>query len=180
MKGDLWRSFSVGQVKARLGQPWSIVSTRGLSIFSSKQVVVLVGKAFFLPPRVWKRLYLPIKTQMRGGTNVAITLQKEELIVGLSITKAGQLRGNVHNSTDQVIYLTPKTIRANSGQNNCKSSSWVRFQRLFASKKRNLGLWGETVRKLLKNIPKLATSALILSMISWLNWAEAKWENPPE
>ena len=44
---------------------------------------------------------------------MAIALQKEGLIAGLSITKGGQLRVNVHNSTDQVVHLTPKTVMAN-------------------------------------------------------------------
>ena len=44
---------------------------------------------------------------------MAIALQKEGLIAGLSITKGGQLRVNVCKSTNQVVHLTPKTIMAN-------------------------------------------------------------------
>ena len=44
---------------------------------------------------------------------MAVALQKEGLIAGLSITKGGQLRINVFNTTNHVIYLTPKTIMAN-------------------------------------------------------------------
>ena len=44
---------------------------------------------------------------------MAVALQKEGLIAGLSITRGGQLRVNVLNTTDQVVHLTPKTIMAN-------------------------------------------------------------------
>ena len=50
---------------------------------------------------------------MEGRTTVAVALQKEGLIAGLSITKGGQLRVNVYNSTDQVVHSTPKTVMAN-------------------------------------------------------------------
>ena len=46
---------------------------------------------------------------MEGGTSVAMALQKEGIIAGLSITKGGQLRVNAYNTTDTVVYLTPKT-----------------------------------------------------------------------
>ena len=59
-------------------------------------------------------MYLPFIIQMEGGTTVAIALQKEGLIAGLSITKGGQLRINVCNSTDQVVPLSPKTITVNA------------------------------------------------------------------
>ena len=76
-------------------------------------VAVLAGKAFFIPPRTWKRLYLPFKVHVGGGTTIALALQKEGLISGLSITKGGQLRANVYNTTDEVIHLTPKTVMVN-------------------------------------------------------------------
>ena len=79
---------------------------------------ILAGKAFFLPPKSWKRLYLPFKIRMEGGTTVAVALQKEGLIAGLSITKGGQLRVNVYNTMDQVVYLTPKT-----GDGQCLGSA---------------------------------------------------------
>ena len=46
---------------------------------------------------------------MEGGTSVAVALQKEGIIAGLSITKGGQLRINAYNTTDAVVYLTAKT-----------------------------------------------------------------------
>ena len=84
---DLNTSFSVSKAKRGLEHLWSTVWTRGLSIFKSKNVEILAGKAFFLPPRCWKRLYLPFRIYMEGRTTVAIALQKEGLIAGLSITK---------------------------------------------------------------------------------------------
>ena len=44
---------------------------------------------------------------------MALALQKEGLISGLSITKGGQLRVNAYNTTDEVIHLTPKTVMVN-------------------------------------------------------------------
>ena len=86
---DLETSFSVGKARARFEQLWSTISTRGLSIFGRNHVGILAGKAFFLPPKSWTRLYLPFKIRMEGGTTVAVALQKEGLIAGLSITKGG-------------------------------------------------------------------------------------------
>ena len=68
-----------------MGQLGSTVSTRGLSIFSSKHVGILAANAFLLLPRSWKRLYLPFKIQMEGETTVAIARQKDGLIAGFSI-----------------------------------------------------------------------------------------------
>ena len=85
----------------------------GLSVMSKMQVAVLAGKAFFIPPKTWKRLYLPFKVHVGGGTTVALGLHKEGLIAGLLIMKGGQLRVNVYNTTDEVIHLTPKTVMVN-------------------------------------------------------------------
>ena len=107
-KGDLTACFASGSARAHLEQLWSTEATRGLSVLGPKQFAVLAGKAFFLPPKTWKRLYLPFKVQMEGGTSVAMALQKEGIIAGLSITKGGQLQVNTYNTTDTVVYLTPK------------------------------------------------------------------------
>lgn len=112
-KGNLETIFPIGRAKTRLEQLWSTISTRGLSIFSKWPVVVLAGKAFFVPPKICKGLYLPFKIHMSGGTTADLALQKKGLISGLSITKEGQLRVNAHNSTDEVIHLTPKTVMVN-------------------------------------------------------------------
>ena len=114
VKKDLKTSFVIGKARAILEQLWNTISTKGLSIIGlKKQVVVLAGKAFFVPPRAWKRLDLPFKVQMGGGTTIALALQKEGLISAISITKGGQLRVNTYNATDEVIHLTPKTVMVN-------------------------------------------------------------------
>ena len=89
LKKDLSTSFSVGKARALLEQLWSTVFTRGLLVISKNQVAALPGKAFFIPPKMWKRLYLMFKVHMGGGTTVALALQKQGLISGLSITKGG-------------------------------------------------------------------------------------------
>ena len=114
--------FTSGSARARLEQLWSTEATRGLSVITPKQVAVLAGKAFFLPPKTWKRLYLPFKVQMEGGTSVAVALQKEGIIAGLSITKGGQLRINAYNTTDAVVYLTPKTAMVHVWADKCGNS----------------------------------------------------------
>ena len=89
MKKELKTSFSVGKARAILEQLWNTISTRGLSVLNKNQVAVLARKAFFIPPQTWKRLYLPFKVHVGGGTTIAMALQKEGLISGLSITKGG-------------------------------------------------------------------------------------------
>ena len=42
-----------------------------------------------------------------------MALQKIGLIAGLSLTKRGQLRVNTFNTTDEVVYLTPKIAMVN-------------------------------------------------------------------
>ena len=95
-----------------LEQLWSTVSTRGLSGASSQRVSVLAGKAFFIPPRTWKKLYLPYKIQMIGGATVALSLQKDGLIAGSSLTKAGEPRVNAYNTTNEVVHIAPKIVMA--------------------------------------------------------------------
>ena len=94
-RNDLMTSFSVGKAQARMEQLWSTVSVRCLSCVSTQRVSVLAGKALFIPPKTWKRLYLPYTIHLGGGTAVALSLQKDGLIVGLSLTKV-QLRVNAY------------------------------------------------------------------------------------
>ena len=44
---------------------------------------------------------------------MACGLQRKNLITGLSISKGGQLRVNIWNSSPEVIQLTPKAILVN-------------------------------------------------------------------
>ena len=107
--GTLHASISAGDGCARLEQLWNTEGTRGIQFHSPECVSVLSGRAFFLPPKMWTRLYLPYCVHMEGGVSLTLGLQREGLIAGLAITRAGQLRVNVWNSTDATIYLTPKT-----------------------------------------------------------------------
>ena len=58
-------------------------------------------------------VYLPYKLIIEGGITVSCGLQRKNLITGLSISKGGQLRVNVWNSSHEVIQLTPKAILVN-------------------------------------------------------------------
>ena len=147
MKKELKASFSVGKARAILEQLWSTISTRGLSVLSKNQVAVLSGKAFFIPPRTWKRLYLPFKVHVGGGTTIALALQKEGLISGLSITKGGQLRVNVYNTTDEVIHLTPKTVMVNVWAEQLEIKYLGQEARVLNIRKEELLSVGENLRE---------------------------------
>lgn len=45
---------------------------------------------------------------MGGGTTIAVSLQKDGLIAGLSLTKRGQLRVNAYNTPHDVVHIAPK------------------------------------------------------------------------
>ena len=81
LRMDLRTSFAIGKARAVLEQLWSTVSTRGLSVLSKKQAAILAEKAFFIPPKTWKRLYLPFKIHVGGGTMIALAFHKEGLIL---------------------------------------------------------------------------------------------------
>ena len=63
---------------------------------------------------------------MGGGTTVALALQKEGLISGLSIMKGAKLHVNVYNATNEVIHLTPKTVMVNVWADPLELSTWDR------------------------------------------------------
>ena len=94
---------------ARLEQLWNTEGTRGIQCHSPERVSVLSVRAFFLPSKAWTLLYLPYRVHMEGGVSITLGLQREGLIAELAITRAGQLRVNVWNSTDATVHLTPKT-----------------------------------------------------------------------
>ena len=73
----------------------------------------MAGKSIFIPPKEWIRVYLPYKLIIEGGVTVVCGLQRKGLIAGLAITKGGQIRMNIWNSTPEVIQLAPKTILVN-------------------------------------------------------------------
>ena len=66
-----------------------------------------------MPPKHWMRVYLPYKICIEGGVTVVLSLQKEGLIAGLSLTRGGQIKINIWNPTDETIYLTQKTAMVN-------------------------------------------------------------------
>ena len=96
-----------------LEQLWNLDGTKGLIVHSETAVSVLAGKAVFLPPKMWQRVYLPFKATVNGGATLLCGLQRQGLIAGLAVTKGGQLRVSVWNSLNSAVYLTPKTIMVN-------------------------------------------------------------------
>ena len=102
---------------------------------------------------------------------MAIDLQKEGLIAGLSITMGGQLRVNVYNSTNQVVHLTPKTIMTNIWAEQLEVKYLGREFRVMCTQKERILDFGESpcVRKSCRSIRKLAILVPILLMKSWLN-----------
>ena len=146
---------------------------------------ILAGKAFFLPPKSWKRLYLPFKIQMEGGTTVAVALQKEGLIAGLSITKGGQLRVNVYNTTDQVVYLTPKTVMANVWAQQLEIKYLGQDLKVMSVAKERILDFGERLRdEIMQKYPKvgdLSTHPINDKLAKLgIRSTEVKWEKPPD
>ena len=96
-----------------LEQIWNLEGNRGIKIYSEGAVSILAGKSIFIPPKEWIRVYLLYKLSIEGGVTIACGLQRRGLIAGLAITKGGQIRMKIWNSTPEVIQLTPKTILVN-------------------------------------------------------------------
>ena len=112
-KSMLNPSWSNGVGSALLEQLWSVEGSRGVDVHSRSSVSVLGGRAFFLPPKEWTRMYLPYRVITEGGVTITVALQRAGLLAGLSVTRSGQLRLNVWNATDEVIHLTPRTAMVN-------------------------------------------------------------------
>ena len=70
----LHASISSGDGCARLEQLWNAEGTRGSQYHSPECVSVLSGRAFFLPPKVWTRLYLPYRVHMEEGVSLTLGL----------------------------------------------------------------------------------------------------------
>ena len=182
---DLKTRFSVGRARAILEQLWSTISTRGLSIVHKKQVAVLTGKAFLIPPKTWKRLYLRFKVHMEGGTTVALVLQKEGLISELSITKGGQLRVNTYNTTNEVIHLTPKTVMVNVWANQLGIKYLGQEARVLNIRKEELQSVGERLReKISQKYPKVgdfSTHPINDKLAKMgVRSTEVRWKIPPD
>ena len=98
------------QGEATLEQLWTGDLGRALVFFSGTSLGVTAGKTLFLPPNEWTQLHLPYKISMDGGAAVTTALQRRGLVAGLALTRGGQIRVNVWNSTSETICLTPKTV----------------------------------------------------------------------
>ena len=84
---------------------------------------------------------------MSKGTTVALALQKEGLISGLSITKRGQLRINAYNATDEVIHLTPKTVMVNVWADKLEIRYLGQKPKVLNNRKGEILDWGEKLRE---------------------------------
>ena len=67
----------------------------------------------FLPPKSWKRILIPYKARIVGGSTFVCGLHGPGLVTGLTLTKGGLMNVDIYNSTEEVVYLTPKTVLAN-------------------------------------------------------------------
>ena len=103
-------SISGGQGEATLEQLWTGEMGRALTFYSGTSLGITAGKTVFVPPRQWFQVHLPYKIQMDGGAAITTALQRRGLLAGLTMTRGGQLRVNVWNSTNEAVCLTPKTI----------------------------------------------------------------------
>ena len=74
---------------------------------------ILCGRAGFLPPKKWTSILLPYKVIIQVAISVFCGLNRRGLIAGLAVTKGGQIKLNVWNTTDEAIHLTPKTVLVN-------------------------------------------------------------------
>ena len=67
----------------------------------------------FLPPKSWKRTLIPYKARIVGGSTFVCGLHRPGLVAGLTLTKGGLMNVDIYNSTEEVVYLPPKTVLAN-------------------------------------------------------------------
>ena len=112
-RGALQASYTWGTGRATLQQLWTSEGSKGYIAHSPQSVSICAGKAVFLPPKQWSRVYLPFKVLAEGGVSLVVALQRVGLLAGLGVTKGGQLRVNIWNSLDETIHLTPKTVMVN-------------------------------------------------------------------
>ena len=96
-----------------LEQLWTLSGTTGIVRKGDNCVSILCGRAVFLPPREWTSVMLPYKMIVNGHISVFGALHKKGLLSGLAVTKGGQIKVQVWNTTSEVIYLTPKTVLVN-------------------------------------------------------------------
>ena len=116
---------------------------------------------------------------------MAVALQKEGLIAGLSITKGGQLRINVYNATNQVIYLTPKTIMANVWANELEIKYLGQDPKVMNIEKERILDFGEKLREEIRQkyprVGDFSTHPINEKLAKLgVRSTEVKWEKPPD
>ena len=183
-KDALRPSVSWGSGRATLEQLWTSEGGRGMTIHSPQSVSIWTGKAVFLPPQQWSRVYLPFKVIAEGGVSVFIALQRVGLLTGLAITKGGQLRVNIFNSSAETVYLTPKTVMVNVQASEIRVKRHGDSVRLVG----NAEAWSDFGQRLKEEITTLFPRVGDLSCHPvnaemqklMVRSSEVVWKDPPE
>ena len=114
-----------------LEQLWSLTDGRGIRVHAENSVSILSGRAIYLPSKEWSKIVLPYKVSVIGGVTLLCGLQRPGLVAGLTITKGGQMKVNMWNSTEETVHLTPKIVLVNvvgskiKVKNFGKEAKWV-------------------------------------------------------
>ena len=71
------------------------------------------ARSEFHPPESWKRVLILHKARIVGGSTFVCGLHRPGLVASLTLAKDGLMNVDIYNSTEEVVYLTPKTVLAN-------------------------------------------------------------------
>ena len=120
---------------------------------------------------------------MEGGTTVALSLQKDGLIAGLSLTKGGQLRVNAFNTTNEVVHIAPKTVMATVWAQQLEVKYLGQDPKILSINKEEILDFGEKLREEITwQYPKVGDFSLhpINDKLAKLGVrsTEVKWEKP--
>ena len=55
-----------------LEQLWTLEGSQGICVHTPEIVSILCGKAVYLPPQEYTRVYLPYKVNTQGGVSLAV------------------------------------------------------------------------------------------------------------
>ena len=100
--------------KVLLEQMWELnQGHKGIKVNPNGVVSLTAARSEFLPPKQWKRILLPYKALVTGGSTIVPGLQKPGLVAGLTFGQGGQMSTSIYNSLDEVVHLTPKTVLVN-------------------------------------------------------------------
>ena len=109
--GEQKESSNLGYLgEVILEQLWPIIGGTAISRKGEESVSIMAGKAVFLPPKEWTQILLPYKINVRGHVSVFCSLNRKGVIAGLAITRGGQIKVNAWNTSEETLYLTPKTL----------------------------------------------------------------------